>query len=255
MSVLDLFRLDGRVAIVTGGSKGLGQAMARALAEAGADVVITSRHLEEGEQVADEIRQLGRRALALESDVTDPAAVKALAKRTHAEFGRIDILVNNAGINPRKPALELSEEEWHECLEINLTGPWLLSRAVAPYMMERRWGRIINIASMLAFVSIPGRTPYASSKGGLVLLTKTLALEWAPYGITVNAICPGPFETAINRQLLQDPEAYQAFLAKIPLGRWGQPRELGPLAVYLASEASSFMTGAALLIDGGWTCQ
>ncbi|MBI3948321.1 MAG: SDR family oxidoreductase [Armatimonadetes bacterium] len=252
---LDVFRLDDRVAIVTGGSKGLGRAMARALAEAGADLVVTSRHLDEAEDAAAEIRGVGRRAIALESDVSDPAAAKALAERARAEFGRIDILVNNAGINPRGPALELSEAEWHECLETNLTGPWLCSRAVAPYMMARRWGRIINMASMLASVTIPGRTPYASSKGGLLMLTKTLALEWAPYGITVNAICPGPFETEINRQLLQDPAAYQAFLAKIPLGRWGQPEELGPLAVYLASEASAFMTGAALAIDGGWTCQ
>ena len=252
---LDLFRLDGRAAIVTGGSKGGGRAGGGARAGAGADVVVTSRHLDEAEDAAAEIRRSGRRALALTADVRDAVAADGMARRAFEEFGRVDILVNNAGINPRGPALELTEAQWHECLETNLTGPWLCSRAVAPYMIERKWGRIINMGSMLSFVTIPGRTPYASSKGGLVMLTRTLALEWAEHGITCNAICPGPFETEINRSLMQDPAAYQAFLAKIPLGRWGQPEELGGLAIFLASEASAFMTGAALVIDGGWTCQ
>ena len=170
-------------------------------------------------------------------------------------FGRLDILVNNAGINIRGPIEQLSEADWDQVLDTNLKGPWLCCRAAAEPMKRQRWGRVINVSSILGEIALPGRTPYAASKGGLTLLTKTLALEWAHDGINVNALCPGPFATEINTPLLNDPQVSAAMQSKIPLGRWGDPKEIGPAAVFLASEASSFMTGATLFIDGGYTAQ
>jgi NAD(P)-dependent dehydrogenase (short-subunit alcohol dehydrogenase family) len=256
MNVLDRFRLDGRVAVVTGGARGLGRAMAEALASAGASLVLTARQLAPAEAAAQELAAAtGVRALGLAADVTRSADVEALVARTLDAFGRVDILVNNAGINIRGPIEQLQESDWDRVLDTNLKGPWLCCRAVAGPMKQRRWGRVLNVSSMLGEISLPGRSPYASSKGGLTLLTKTLALEWARDGINVNAICPGPFATEINRPLLDDPEARAAMEAKIPLGRWGEPAELGPVAVFLASEASSFITGATLFVDGGYTAQ
>jgi NAD(P)-dependent dehydrogenase (short-subunit alcohol dehydrogenase family) len=256
MSSLDVFKLDGRVALITGGSKGLGFSMAKAMAGAGAKVVVVSRHLNEAREAVDAIvRETGSEGLALEKDVTDRGQVEEMTRAALERFGKIDILVNNAGINIRKPLLEFEEDEWQQVLDANLTGPYLCSQAVGRHMVEQRYGRVINMASMMSFVTLPGRVAYSSTKSALIMFTKTLALEWAPYGITVNALCPGPFETPINRVLMNDPEAYKAFLAKIPLGRWGQPEELGGAAIFLASEASSFMTGSAVVMDGGWTSQ
>jgi NAD(P)-dependent dehydrogenase (short-subunit alcohol dehydrogenase family) len=254
--VMDRFRLGGRVALVTGGTKGLGLAIARALAEAGADVAVAARDGAAANRVAAELAQAtGRRALDIAADVTIAAQVDAMVRQVQETFGRIDILVNNAGINIRGPIEELDEAAWDAVIDTNLKGPWLCCRAVARPMKERKWGRVINVSSMLGEISMPGRTPYASSKGGVTMLTKTLALEWARDGINVNALCPGPFATEINTPLLNDPAARAQMEANVPLARWGDPAELGPAAVFLASEASSFMTGATLFIDGGYTAR
>ena len=253
---LESFRLEGRVALVTGGSRGLGKSMAKALADAGADVAITSRHLDSVREAAEELAQTtGRQVLPVQADVTRPADVTAMVDQVIRTLGRIDILVNNAGINIRGPILDLSEADWHQVIETNLTGPWLCARAVGPHMIAQRWGRVINVSSIIGLVGLSERTAYAASKGGLIQLTRALAVEWAPYGITVNALCPGPIMTAINQAFQENPEAYEAFRRKIPLGRWGEPEDLDGAIIFLASEASRFMTGSVLVIDGGWTAQ
>jgi len=254
--VLDRFRLDGKVALVTGSSRGLGRAIAEALATAGASVSVSARQPDGARKAADEIAaSTGQKTLGVSADVAVAAAVEAMVARVLDAFGRIDILVNNAGINIRGPIEQLGESDWDSVLDTNLKGPWLCCRAVASPMKRQKWGRVINVSSMLGEISLPGRSPYASSKGGLTLLTKTLALEWAKDGINVNALCPGPFATEINTPLLNDPAARAQMEANVPLGRWGDPIELGPAAVFLASEASSFMTGATLFVDGGYTAR
>ena len=253
---LERFRLDDRVAIITGGSKGLGKAMAFALADAGANVVVMSRHLNEAQVTADEIKNsTGRKTVALEVDVSQQSQVEQMVNQTLKEFGRIDILINNAGLNIRGPIEELKMDDLTQVLNINLIGPILCCRAVAPHMQAQKYGRVINIASILGSVGMPERTSYSASKGALIQLTRTLALEWAPHNITVNAICPGPFATEMNRPLMDDPQVYQTFASKIPLGRWGEPEEIGGVAIFLASEASSFVTGAMIYVDGGYTAQ
>ena len=255
-NVLDRFRLDGKAALVTGGSRGLGYVIAEALSSAGAKIALSARAPEPAQRGADRIAQTtGGEVLGLAADVTAADQVDSMVKRVLQAFDRIDILVNNAGINVRGPIEELREEDWDAVIDTNLKGPWLCCRAVAPIMKRQKWGRVINVSSMLGEISLPGRTPYASSKGGLTLLTKTLALEWARDGINVNALCPGPFATEINTPLLNDPVARAQMEANVPLARWGEPVELGPAAVFLASEASSFMTGATLFIDGGYTAR
>ncbi|MCZ7645441.1 MAG: SDR family oxidoreductase [Planctomycetota bacterium] len=254
--VLALFKLDGRRALVTGGSKGLGEVIATALAQAGADVALASRNKTEVQAAAARIEQgTGRRALSVAADVTKAAEVERMAEEVERLLGPIDILVNNAGINIRGEVAQLKEEDWDAVLAVNLKAPFLAAKRFAPGMCERGWGRVINLGSILSVIAIPGRAPYASAKAGVLNLTRVMALEWAARGVTANAICPGPFATEMNKPLLNDPEKYKAFVAKIPMGRWGELHEIAGAALFLASEASSYVTGSALFVDGGWTAQ
>ncbi len=248
-----LFELTGKVALVTGASRGLGRAIARGLAEAGADLVLTSRHLRDVETVAAELGRGRRKVLPLQADVTQEAEVEEMVARAVASIGKIDILVNNAGINIRKPALDLTESDWDQTLDTNLKGCFLVAKAVGRQMLARQAGSVVNIASMLASVVHPDRAAYASSKGGLVQLTRVLAVEWAPFNVRVNAICPGPFLTDLNKVILNDPEKMTYFMDRLPMKRFGRPEELVGSVVFLASEASSYITGTTIYIDGGWT--
>lgn len=254
--ILDLFRLDGRRALVTGGAKGLGRVMAEALAEAGADVAIASRSLDDCQKAAAELAAAtGRRVLGFGADVVKSDDVKRLRAEVESALGPVDILINNAGINIRGASHELAEEDWDAVIATNLKAPFLCAREFGPGMCERGWGRIINLGSIMSVISLPGRAPYASSKAAVLGLTRTLALEWATRGVTVNAICPGPFATEMNKQLLNDPAKYRDFVSRIPMGRWGDLHEIAGVAVFLASDASSFVTGSSLFVDGGWTVQ
>jgi NAD(P)-dependent dehydrogenase (short-subunit alcohol dehydrogenase family) len=251
-NVMELFRLDGRRVLITGGAKGLGRVMAQTFAEAGAEVVIVSRTISDCEATAAEIKaSTTAHTQAFAIDVTNADQINQLAK----EAGPIDVLVNNAGINIRGAIQDLSEADFSAVLQTNLTAPFLCAKAFGPQMAERGWGRIINLGSIMSVISLPGRSSYASSKAAVLGLTRTLALEWATRGVTVNAICPGPFATDMNKQLLNDPAKYQDFVSRIPMGRWGELHELAGAALFLASDAASYVTGSALFVDGGWTAQ
>lgn len=245
------FRLDGRVALVTGGAVGLGRAIADALAGAGATVVVTSRDRARAAAAAAELAAAhGRASHAVALDVTDPASVEAALAEAVAGAGRLDVLVNNAGTTRRGPLAALSLDDWRAVADTNLTGVWLCCRAAAPLLRAAGGGRIVNVASMFATVGLPDRSPYIASKGGVVALTRALAVELAPDRIAVNALCPGPFRTAMH-----DGAARAGMLDAIPLGRWGEPAELGPAALFLASDAASFVTGTTLTVDGGYTAR
>ena len=248
-------KLSGKVAVITGASKGLGKAMALALAEAGAKVALVSRNREQLEAVAVECRRLGGEAHVFVADVTSEEQVKRLADNVAGPMGTIQILINNAGINIRKPVTDFTLTEWRAIIDTNLTSIFLLCRAFVPQMKGSGYGRIINMTSIMSHVALPLRTAYCASKAGLLGFTKALALELAPEKITVNGISPGPFATEMNTPIIQNAEANAQFIAKIPAGRWGHVDEIGKLALYLCSEEAGFITGTDLLIDGGWTAQ
>jgi NAD(P)-dependent dehydrogenase (short-subunit alcohol dehydrogenase family) len=244
--------LEGRVAVVVGGTTGIGRTISLGLAEAGADVVASARGASNLETIAEEITELGRRTLRVTSDVTDRASLDALRDAVVAGLGKVDILVNCAGITQRKPTLEVSEADWHRVLDTNLTGTFRACQSFGVVMIERGYGRIINIASLATFVALFETTAYGVSKAAVAALTRQLAIEWGPKGVCVNAIAPGVFRTALNRELLDGTERGKEFLLRAPMRRFGQLHELAGAAVFLASESASFVNGEVLAVDGGF---
>lgn len=253
MPIQDMFTLNGKVALITGASRGIGEHLALALAEAGADVAVASRGVEGSREVAERIAALGRRAYVAQVDVSNVDSIKAMAEDVARHFGRIDVLVNNAGVNITKPALDVSEEDWDRVLDTNLKGTFFCCQAVGRIMVANGYGRIVNMASQMAVVGWNNRAAYCASKGGVSQITRVLAVEWAQKGVTVNAVAPTFIETAMTRKLLQDEEFRGEVLRRIPMGRLGQPSEVVGAVLYLASDAASLVTGHTMLVDGGWT--
>ncbi len=247
----NLFDLTGKVAVVTGTSRGLGQYMGRALAKAGADLVITSRKVETLENFKAEIEALGRKALPLELDVRDYESIQRMAEAARAHYGKIDILVNNAGCNVRKPAVDVTWDDWGLVLDTNLRGTFFVAQAVAKKMIPRHFGRIINIGSVTCVAGYAGLGPYCASRGGVKQLTMSLADDWGIHGITVNCLAPGWFKTAQNAVLYENKEWVDYICDRIPLKRPGKPNDLDGAVVFLASDASEYVTGQTLLVDGG----
>ncbi|HBL45553.1 SDR family NAD(P)-dependent oxidoreductase [Gimesia sp.] len=253
---IKLFDLTGRVAIITGGSKGLGAAMAEGLASAGANLLLTSRNQDEVEATAAQIQSdYGNKVIGMAADVTDADQVAAMTERAISEFGKIDILINNAGINIRGPIDDITLEEFQDVQNVNVTGPWLCVRSVVPHMKNAQYGKIINLASTLGLVGMSNRTPYTSSKGAIVQMTRALGLELCEYGITCNAICPGPFLTPMNEPFAETEEIKKFIVGAVAMNRWARMEEIQGAAIFLASDASSYMTGSMVTVDGGWTAR
>jgi NAD(P)-dependent dehydrogenase (short-subunit alcohol dehydrogenase family) len=251
MSPSDHFNLTGKVALVTGGSKGIGKYIAMDLAQAGANVVIVSRHLEEGRRIAQEIETSFHSAIALYADISRPDTLPQMIGAAVDRMGKIDILINNAGTNIRKPALDFSEDEWDTVLNTNLKGTFFCSQAVAKTMAAAGGGKIINISSAAGGKAVPWLAPYSVSKAGIIHLTRALAIEWAQYNITVNAIAPSYMETPLTREWLSDPKRRDLIARRSPLNRVGQPTDLTGAVLLFASEDSNFITGQTLFVDGG----
>jgi NAD(P)-dependent dehydrogenase (short-subunit alcohol dehydrogenase family) len=244
--------LNGKVAVVIGGTSGIGRAIARGLAEAGADVIATSRRIEQVNLIAAEIENLGRRSLPLASDVNDRASIESLLRSTIQEFGKADILVNSAGMIKRAPTLDFEQKEWDEIVTTNLTGTLRSCQIFGRHMLERGYGRIVNIASLSSFVALLEVAAYSASKAAVASLTQSLAIEWASRGVCVNAIVPGVFRTPLNQRLLDGTPRGQEYLMRTPMKRFGQVEELVGAAIFLASDAASFVTGSMLVVDGGF---
>lgn len=244
--------LEGRVAVVTGGTSGIGLALVRGLAKAGADVVPISRRREQVDSAADEVESLGRRTSRVTADVSDRASLDAAMKKVVADLGHVDILVNCAGITKRTPTVDVSDEEWASIIETNLTGTWRSCQVFGRHMLERGYGRIVNIGSLASFIGLFEVAAYTASKSGVAGLTRALAVEWGRRGVNVNAIAPGVFRTALNANLLDGTERGKEFLLRTPLGRFGKLEELAGACVFLASEAASFVNGEVLAVDGGF---
>jgi len=244
--------LSGKVAVVIGGTSGIGRAVSHGLAEAGADVIPSSRRADQVEAVAKEIEQRGRRNLRVTSDLGDRVSLEQLLPPTLSVFGKVDVLVNSAGRTKRTPTLDVTESEWNSIMETNLTGVLRACQVFGRHMIDRRYGRIINIASLSSFVALYEVAAYSASKAGVASLTKSLSLEWAQHGVCVNAIAPGVFRTPLNEKLLDETPRGQEFLMRTPMRRFGQVSELAGAAVFLASDAASFVSGEVLCVDGGF---
>lgn len=250
---LELFDLTGKVAMVTGSTRGLGEVTAKALAKAGADVAVCGRNRADLDRVSAAIEELGRNSSGFAVDVTLKDEVHEGVDQILKHFGRVDILVNNAGVNYRVPVLEFPEEAWDLVINTNLKGYFLVAQAVVPQMLERGYGKVINMSSIFGMTPLPNQLAYASSKGGVDQLTKVMALEWAKQGVRVNAIGPTYFETELVAEIRNDSERFNFINERTPMGRWGQPPELEGIVIFLASPASDFITGQTIYIDGGWT--